>query len=36
MQMQVYHLQARSPFHLGERGIGLETGGVVAHAAAYP
>lgn len=32
MQMQVYHLQARSPFHLGERGIGLETSDVVVHA----
>ncbi len=32
MQMQIYHLRALSPFHLGERGIGLEASDVVAHA----
>ena len=32
MQMHIYHLRALSPFHLGERGIGLEASDVVAHA----
>ncbi len=32
MQMHIYHLGALSPFHLGERGIGLEASYVVAHA----
>lgn len=32
MKFQAYHLQARSPFHLGEGGVGVESGGVVLHA----
>ncbi|GAB4477630.1 MAG: type III-A CRISPR-associated RAMP protein Csm4 [Anaerolineae bacterium] len=32
MQVHIYHLRALSPFHLGERGIGLEASEVVAHA----
>ena len=32
MQIQAYYLEARSPFHLGERGVGLERTEVMAHA----
>ncbi len=32
MQTQVFYLEARSPFHFGERGVGLEATSVVAHA----
>lgn len=32
MKFEAYHLQARSPFHLGEGGVGVESGGVVLHA----
>ncbi len=32
MQMQVYHLRARSAFHLGERGIGVEHTDIFARA----
>lgn len=32
MQTQVFYLEARSPFHLGERGVGLEGTSVVARA----
>jgi CRISPR-associated protein Csm4 len=32
MQLQAYYLEARSPFHLGERGVGLEATEVMAHA----
>lgn len=32
MQMRIYHLRARSPFHFGERGVGLEASAEFAHA----
>src|SRR5690606_14675695 len=31
MQMRIYHLRARSPFHFGERGVGLEASAEFAH-----
>ncbi len=32
MKFEAYYLQARSPFHLGEAGVGVESSGVVLHA----